>query len=170
MSEPLSPYLIEVILSGTTSLKLTQFPIISNNATTGHKLKDIEMKWLQLLEDELVKMWMTDILDDDDRVVIFHNQVVADWNRPVIADIKDDDLLVDMRVEEHEFVQMLDDMLELKSAQIPGGTKQRAVAMKPTNKKMQNQKNYSSYAKSPITIVTSGNYVTPMAILTLWYL
>ncbi len=44
MSEPLSPYLIEVILSGTTSLKLTQFPIISNNATTGHKLKDIEMK------------------------------------------------------------------------------------------------------------------------------
>ncbi len=75
-----------------------------------------------------------------------------------------------MRVEEHEFVQMLDDMLELKSAQIPGGTKQRAVAVKLTNKKMQNQKNYSSYAKSPITIVTSGNYVTPMAILTLWYL
>ncbi len=44
MSEPLSPYLIEVILSGITSLKLTQFPIISNNATAGHKLKDIEMK------------------------------------------------------------------------------------------------------------------------------
>jgi hypothetical protein len=87
-------------------------------------------------------MWMTDILDDDDRVVIFHNQVVGDRNRSVIADIKDDDLLVDMRVEEHKFVQMLDDMLELKSAQIPGGTKQRAVAVKPTNKKMQNQKNY----------------------------
>lgn len=174
------------IRTNLTSLKLTQFPIISNIATTGHKLQGMtkdrlividfsysfrnwiyvvlsrvrkldglylkkpldgdklkgpsrelltEMKRLQLLEEEMIKMPTKEIFDDYASDVICNSQGYGDQNWSIVGGIKDELLPVDMTVNEHKCVRKMDHTMQLKTAQISGRRKQKADGVKPTNKK-----------------------------------